>query len=146
VRLAPETLALLGLSGVLALALVVALVRGALARSRMEAELATRIKGVRRDAIDRSRAAIAGRVSEHVVPYLPAFDYNPKDARFVGSPVDFVVFDGLDEGDLRAVVLLEVKTGEAAQLTSRERQIRDAVTEGRVEWHTIRVARRDGDG
>jgi predicted Holliday junction resolvase-like endonuclease len=151
---AAETLALLFVTGALALALVVSVVRGALLRGRFEAELGARMEAwraaherdVRRDAVERSRAVIAGKVSEHVVPYLPDFDYNPKDARFVGSPVDFVVFDGLDAGDLRRVVLLEVKTGDAAQLSRRERQIRDAVEAGRVEWQSIRVARRDGDG
>ena len=149
---AADTLALLVLAGVLAVGLGVMLVRWALLRGRFEAELAARMeawrgahdKDIRRDAVERSRAVIAGKVSEHVVPYLPDFDFNPKDARFVGSPVDFVVFDGLDEGELRRVVLLEVKTGDGAQLTKRERQIRDAVTAGRVEWQAIRVARRDG--
>lgn len=148
-----ETLGLLALAGVLAVGLVVTLVRWALLRGRFEAELGARMQAwraaherdVRRDAVERSRAVIAGKVSEHVVPYLPDFAYNPKDARFVGSPVDFVVFDGLDEGELRRVVLLEVKTGEAAGLTRRERQIRDTVAAGHVEWQSIRVARRDGD-
>jgi len=150
---APETLGLLTALGLLAVALAVTLVRWALLRGRFEAELGARMlawqtahdRDIRRDAVERSRAVIAGKVSEHVVPYLPDFAYNPKDARFVGSPVDFVVFDGLDEGELRRVVLLEVKTGDGAQLTRRERQIRDAVAAGRVEWQSIRVARRDGD-
>lgn len=150
--MAVETLGLLGLAGLLAVALAVTLVRWALLRGRFDAELGARMEAwralherdVRRDAVERSRAVIAGKVSEHVVPYLPDFAFNPKDARFVGSPVDFVVFDGLDEGDLRRVVLLEVKTGDGAQLSRRERQIRDAVEAGQVEWQSIRVARRDG--
>jgi predicted Holliday junction resolvase-like endonuclease len=71
------------------------------------------------------------------VPYLPAFEFNPKDARFLGRPVDFVVFDGLDEGDLRQIVFVEVKTG-GSKLTSRERLIRDAIRDGRVMWKEIR--------
>jgi predicted Holliday junction resolvase-like endonuclease len=35
-----------------------------------------------------------GKVTEHFIPDLPDFAYNPKDARFLGSPVDFIVFDG----------------------------------------------------
>lgn len=85
-----------------------------------------------------SRAVTRGQIYEQLVPYLPGFRFNPKDAQFIGRPVDFVVFDGLDEGDLRRVVFVEVKTG-TAKLTTRERLVRDAIREGRVEWAEIRA-------
>jgi len=66
---------------------------------------------IRRDAIQRSRAVTLGKVTEHFMPYLPDFIYNPKDARFMGSPIDFVVFDGLSEGEVKNIVFVEVKTG-----------------------------------
>lgn len=74
----------------------------------------------RADAIQRSRSVIVGKVTEHIVPYLPEFNYNPKDARFIGSPVDFVVFDRLDEGAVQQVVFIEVKTGSRLQGRSLE--------------------------
>ena len=86
---------------------------------------------VRRDAVRRSEAVTTGKVVEQLVPILPDFPFHPRDARFLGSPVDFVVFDGLNEGDVRRVVFVEVKTG-AAQLSARERRVRDAVEAGRV--------------
>jgi predicted Holliday junction resolvase-like endonuclease len=95
---------------------------------------------IRADAVARSLAVTVGKVSEQLVPYLPGFGYNPKDARFLGSPVDFVVFDGLDAGALRRVVFLEVKTG-AAALSTRERQIRDAIESGRISWDELRVGK-----
>ena len=63
---------------------------------------------------------------------------NPKDAQFLGRPVDFVVFDGLDEGEVRRIVFVEVKTG-VSTLTTRERRVRDAVRAGRVEWQELRA-------
>lgn len=92
---------------------------------------------VRLDAVQRSQAVTVGKVFEQLVPYLPAFPFNPKDARFLGSPVDFVVFDGLDEGQVRRIVFVEVKTA-AADLSTRERRVRDAVRGGRVEWSEVR--------
>jgi predicted Holliday junction resolvase-like endonuclease len=92
---------------------------------------------VRRDAIQRSLAVTAGKVYEQLVPYLPNFPFNPKDVRFLGSPVDFVVFDGLSAGAVTRIVFVEVKTGDAA-LSSRERRIRDAVQASRVEWYELR--------
>jgi predicted Holliday junction resolvase-like endonuclease len=95
-------------------------------------------RGIRRDAIQRSQATIVGLVHEQLLPYLPDFPWNPKDARFLGSPVDLVVFDGLDDGQLRQIVLVEVKTG-ASVLTARERQVRDVIRAGAVQWRELRA-------
>lgn len=102
---------------------------------------------IRENAVQRSLAVTAGKVHEQLIPYLPEFGYNPKDVRFLGSPVDLVVFDGLAEGQVRRVIFLEVKTG-GSPLTRRERQVRDVVEARAVEWAELRVARLsvDGDG
>jgi predicted Holliday junction resolvase-like endonuclease len=94
-------------------------------------------QSLRVDAVQRSRAVTVGKVQEQLLPLLPEFPFNPKDARFLGSPVDFLVFDGLDSGSLSRVVFVEVKTG-AATLSTRERQLRDAILARRVEWMEIR--------
>jgi predicted Holliday junction resolvase-like endonuclease len=96
------------------------------------------IRGMRKEAVQQSRAVTRGQIYEQLVPYLPGFRFNPKDAQFLGRPVDFVVFDGLDGGDLRRIVFAEVKTG-GSKLTTRERLVRDAIREGRVEWVEIRA-------
>ena len=95
---------------------------------------------IREDAVQRSLAVTAGKVHEQLVPYLPEFGFNPKDARFLGSPVDLIVFDGLAAGDVRRVVFLEVKTG-AAPLTTRERQVRDVIDAREVVWAELRLRR-----
>lgn len=94
---------------------------------------------IRRDTLRRSQAVVAGKATEHLAPYLPDFPFDPRDARFLGSPIDFVVFDGLSQGELREIVFVEVKTGAGATLTSRERQVRDAVQARRLDWHELRV-------
>src|SRR5437762_13404863 len=68
---------------------------------------------IRENAVQRSLAVTAGKVHEQLVPYLPEFGCNPKDARFLGSPGDLVVFDGLADGQVRRGVFVEVKTGGA---------------------------------
>jgi predicted Holliday junction resolvase-like endonuclease len=93
---------------------------------------------IRQDAVRKSQGVTLGKITEHFVPYLPDFAYKPADARFLGSPIDFIVFDGLTEGEVRSVVFVEVKTGKSA-LTSRERRVRDAVEAGRIEWLELRL-------
>lgn len=99
-------------------------------------------RALRRDAVQRSEAVTVGKVSEQLLPYLPGFPFNPKDARFLGAPVDLVVFDGLADGRLRRVVFVEVKTG-GAGLSARERLVREAVEGRRVEWMELRVGSRN---
>jgi len=99
-------------------------------------------RALRRDAVARSEAVTTGKVSEQLLPFLPGFPFNPKDARFLGSPVDLIVFDGLADEDVQRVVLVEVKTGNA-RLTTRERLIRDAVRAGHVEWLELRPGPHD---
>jgi predicted Holliday junction resolvase-like endonuclease len=96
-------------------------------------------RAVRADAVQRSLAVTTGKVYEQLVPYLPGFGFNPKDVRFLGTPVDLVVFDGLSEGTVRRIVFVEVKTA-AADLSTRERRVRDAVRAHQVEWSELRVA------
>ena len=93
---------------------------------------------IRADAIRRSSAVVSGKVTEHLTPYMGVFPYNPKDARFLGAPIDLIVFDGMSDDDLRQIVFLEVKTN-TSTLSSRERRIRDAVQAGRVAWREFRV-------
>ncbi len=95
---------------------------------------------IRQDAVQKSQSVILGKVTEHFVPYLPNFKYNPKDARFIGSPIDFIIFDGISTGELQRVVFVEVKTGESG-LHPRQRSIREAIRTGRVEWCEVRLPR-----
>jgi len=123
--------------GLSSLALGIAI--GAIIALLCVAMLAPRfMRAARKSAVEQSRAVTRGQIYEQLVPYLPEFEFNPKDAQFLGRPVDFVVFDGLDEGDLRRIVFVEVKTG-VSKLTKRERLVRDAVREGRVEWAQLRA-------
>ena len=76
-----------------------------------------------------------------MAPLLPEFPFASADARFIGNPIDFVVFDGYtqvkdEKGDTISVVLVEVKKGKG-KLTREEGLIKKAVEEGRVSWRTI---------
>jgi len=99
---------------------------------------------IRKDSVNRSRSTLKGKISEQMAPLLPEFPFAPSDARFIGSPIDFVVFEGYtrakDEGgDTIGVVLVEVKKGKG-KLTREESLIRKAVEEGRVSWRTVVLA------
>ena len=94
---------------------------------------------IREDALSRSHSVVAGKATEHLAPLLPGFDFDPRDARFLGSPIDFIVFDGLSEGEVHEIVFVEIKTGPSAALSTRERRVRETVDAGRVRFLEVRI-------
>ncbi len=104
-----------------------------LGKLQAEKELSQKLPEEREDAIKRSRAVLSGQFSEQLAPFLPNFPYSPTEVRFIGKPIDFIVFKGMDEKDIREVVFVEVKSGES-QLSSQERKLRDAINGKKVKW------------
>jgi len=95
------------------------------------------VEEARKTAVSQSRAVLGGKFTEQMVPYFPDFQYDPTEVRFIGTPIDMIVFPGLARGDPEEIVILEVKTGRSAQLTPQQRKIRQLVEEGMVRWDEI---------
>jgi predicted Holliday junction resolvase-like endonuclease len=91
---------------------------------------------IRREAVERSRVVLKGKIGEQMAPLLPDFRYEPADARFIGSPVDYIVFEGYSEGEPRRIVFVDVKTGKGG-LSPIERKIREVVEKKKVDWETV---------
>jgi predicted Holliday junction resolvase-like endonuclease len=92
---------------------------------------------IRLDAIRRSSAVTRGKVTEHIVPYLPGFDLDPKDIRFLGTPIDLIAFRGLNDSlEEIEIVFIEVKTG-GSVLSAREKAVKKAVEQKRVSWRVF---------
>ena len=111
----------------------------------LETEHAASIKQARRDSTDQSRAVLKGKMAEQIAPLLPGFNYWPADARFLGDPIDYVVFNGYSgvkdngtDGNDLEVVILDIKKGRAG-LTRGQRQIARAIEEGRVRFEIVRI-------
>lgn len=96
------------------------------------------IQQARADAVKRSRAVLSGQLAEQVAPFLPAFPCRAEDCRFVGKPIDFVAFTGLSEDKVEEILFIEVKSGSSA-LSSREKEVKDAIEQKRVRYVEYRV-------
>lgn len=106
-----------------------------------------RIIAERADALDRSRSVLKGKIGEQLAPLLPEFLKlcNPSDARFIGSPIDYLIFRNMtcDEGQELPieVVLLDIKTGSVAALSKVQKRIQEAIEAGRVRFYTLRLGK-----
>ena len=99
---------------------------------RKEVELA------RKDTSERQRTVIKGQISEVLAPWSIESVNSVKELSFLGSPIDFVGFKGLDgEGEID-IKFIEVKSGKS-RLNKNQRRIRDAVAAKRVEWVEVRI-------
>lgn len=106
--------------------------------SEARRELPRLLQEAREDATKRSKSVLQGQFSEQIAPYMPDFPYSPTEVRFLGKPVDFVVFKGMDNHDIEEVVFVEVKTGKS-QLNTQERKLKEVVKNKKVSWDEYRV-------
>lgn len=95
------------------------------------------IAKARKEAIAQSRSVLGGKFVEQVIPYLPDFRYDPTEARFIGSPIDLIVFPGLASGNPQEIVIIEIKSGKNTHLTASEAKIRELIENGMVRWELI---------
>jgi len=73
-----------------------------------------------------------GKITEQIAPFLEDYPLDPRTARFIGDPIDFVHFDE------EMVTFVEVKSGKS-QLSTKQRRIRDLIKAGKVEFTIYRV-------
>jgi len=101
-------------------------------------------KEIRTSSLNASRNTIKGKVSEQILPMLPGLMYEPSEMRFLGSPIDYIIFDGYNDakngqGEIRAIVLADVKRGNKAKLSPIQKKIKEAIEKGNIRWETIHL-------
>ena len=113
--------------------------------AELEMEHQQALVSAQKRSVNTSRAKKKKKMAEQLAPIMPEFQYLPSDAKFLGDPVDYVVFDGYSDfrdGEGRAedieVVLIDIKSG-GARLTKGQQAIAQAIAQGRVRFETIRI-------
>ncbi len=124
--------------GIIALLIIILFVGYLIGKYVAQKQLKEKIPDIREDAIKHSRAVLSGQFSEQLAPYLPDFPFKPTEARFIGKPIDFVVFRGMDSKKIDEVVFVEVKSGQSA-LNKVEKSLKEAVQNKNISWHEYKV-------
>jgi predicted Holliday junction resolvase-like endonuclease len=112
---------------------------------KLKLDFQRQIKEATKRSVDQSRNTLKGQIAEQMAPVLPGFSYLPADARFLGDPIDYVVFNGRTNlgnngiGDQELeIILLEVKHSQS-KLTPVQRAIAAAVEQGRVRFEVAHI-------
>ena len=103
-----------------------------------ELELIEEIKKARKDSKFRSSAVNWGKSIEHFVPFMTKFPLPPEDVVFLGMPIDYVGFTDTGSSTKWKVHFVEVKSG-VSFLSTKQKNIKKAIEEGRVVFHEIAV-------
>jgi len=113
--------------------------------AELELEHQQALLNAQKRSVNASRAVLKGKMAEQLAPIMPEFRYLPSDAKFLGDPVDYIVFDGYTDfrdsdgfAEDIEVVLIDIKSG-GARLTKGQQAIAQAITKGRVRFETIRI-------
>jgi predicted Holliday junction resolvase-like endonuclease len=69
---------------------------------------------------------------------MTKFPVPPEDVVFLGMPIDYVGFTNTDSKTKCEVHFIEVKSGNAF-LMGKQKNIKQAILDGRVKWHEIAV-------
>ena len=110
-----------------------------------EHELKTAVEKARKKSLDAQRNFVRGQVGEHFTPFMPDFPYNPTACQFLGKPIDYVIFQNVNEcvegtADISEVqiILADVKTGNS-RLTKSQEVIKQAIANGQVYFREFRL-------
>lgn len=93
---------------------------------------------LREAAREKGRKKIPGIIRK-IDPTFTKLRFHPKDIKALMHPVDFVVFEGLADGNRIRNVTLVARTRRAPRLTSIRQSIKKAIDKENVEWQTLRV-------
>jgi predicted Holliday junction resolvase-like endonuclease len=93
---------------------------------------------LREKAIERGRNKVPVMVKNCLCPEFKKLEYDPYDIKAIMDPVDFVVFDGLNQGkQVQSVTFLAKPTN--AQTHSVIDSIKTAVSKGSYDWKVARI-------
>lgn len=94
---------------------------------------------IRQQSVERGRKQVPQLVKKCLCPDFKNLTYNPYDIKAIMHPVDFIVFDGMNEKDMKNVVLLSRKPSENMQ-TKVLASIGKAISEKNYDWKVARIA------
>ena len=100
-------------------------------------DLEERLLKLRREIAEKQRAGIKGKISEIFAPYLKGFPFKPSECKFIGDPIDYIVFEGLDERDIKRICFVEVKSGKS-KLSKHQKQIEEIIKNKEIGWFLYR--------
>ena len=107
-----------------------------------ENEFAEKEKTIKKEAVQRGRSKVLKTVLDSMDDYFSKMNYDPYDIKPILHPVDFVIYEGMNEKKMNDVVFLSKKT-KNPYINKLHMSINEVVNK---ELYDFKVARIDIDG
>ncbi|HLC92218.1 MAG TPA: Holliday junction resolvase-like protein [archaeon] len=79
-----------------------------------------------------SQSVKYGKLTEQFIPFTKEFPFDPTNFRFIGTPIDGIVFDE------DKIIFAEFKAA-GSQLSPKQKRIKELVEQRKIEWYEHRV-------
>lgn len=73
-----------------------------------------------------------GKMSEQFFPFMKDYPYDPRNFRFLGTPVDGIQFE--EDG----IIFVEFKSG-SSQLSEKQKKIKELAEKKRIRFEEMRI-------
>lgn len=112
-------------------------------KTELERELQERIEDLKKRQMRADTSVETGAISsgfgkiiEKIVPAYQNFNMPRNDSRFLGEPIDYIVFDGASQMKINHITFMDIKTGKG-RLDDDQKMVRDAVLDHNVKCKVI---------
>tara|TARA_A100001201_G_C4087661_1_gene201052 strand:- start:329 stop:988 length:660 start_codon:yes stop_codon:yes gene_type:complete len=110
-------------------------------QATFDSKIKEAVNKARADSIKRQRSILKGQATEQLAPYINS-NYNPKDYKFIGDPIDYIIFDGMSnintkEDEIKKIILMDIKTGKS-QLNKVQKAVKKCIEAGNLEFQVYR--------
>ena len=96
------------------------------------------LKDERSKSVKKSKSVIMWELYEKILPFLPDFPFKPRDMVFVWKAVDYIIFDWLDEWNLKQIIFLELKSWNS-NLNKNEKMVRDIINSKQIKYIEYKI-------
>lgn len=97
-------------------------------------------QGIRDKAAERGRKKVEEHICKMMCNEIVKLNFNPYDIKAIWHPVDFVVFDGMNNEDaIKDITFLSRKT-EDSNLNKIRETIKECVENKKYEWMVARIS------
>lgn len=104
-----------------------------------ESEFEEKEGEIREKAAERGRAQVPEIVRKSMDIQFAKLSYDPYDIKPLLHPVEFAVFDGMNNGSLNSVILLS-RLSKNPNLSNLQKSVAKAVDDKRYDWKVVRVS------
>jgi predicted Holliday junction resolvase-like endonuclease len=111
--------------------------------TEQENEFAEKESEIREKATERGRAQVPEIIRRSMNAQFAKLSYDPYDIKPLLHPVEFVIFDGMNKGELNNVTLLS-RISMNPNLQNLQKSVTKIIDEKAYDWKVLRVSS-DGD-